>query len=84
MKHLKSQSGQFLLEALLMMFIFLAAVMIVSNAFRSNEFFANLVTSPWQSLSGLIQNGAWGTPDQTYALHPNHHDNHVSLEGVFQ
>ncbi len=78
---LSSQSGQSVLEAVLILVIFFGLVTYISNELQQNEVVANLVSGPWDSLAGLIQNGAWGTPEATSSLHPSHNANHITLIG---
>jgi hypothetical protein len=68
---IKNSRGQATIEMVLMTVVIVATALTVSSAFRNNEFFANLVSTPWKALAGLIQNGAWGTPTDTMAKHPN-------------
>lgn len=75
-KHLifvaKNQRGQMAIEMVLMTAVMVAATLFIASEFKKNEFVANLVSGPWQTLSGMIQNGVWGTPQDTMAKHPNH------------
>jgi len=79
--NLKNESGQMVLEYILIAVIFVGITFAVTAAFRDNEILANLVAKPWQSLAGMIQNGKWGTPEATMDKHPNNHFMHGSLQG---
>lgn len=71
MNRLKKLSGQASIEMALMLTVIVFVSLTVASSFKNNQYFANLVTGPWQSLSGLIQNGVWGDPQKTMAQHPN-------------
>lgn len=77
----KNQKGQAIVEALLIMIIFLGIGLMVMSFFKDQEVLAKLVKGPWQSLSGVLQNGTWGEPSKTTIMHPNTHYRHVSIRG---
>ena len=77
----KNQKGQMTVEAVLIIVLLVGLAAGVSSAFRSNEFVATLVSEPWRQLSGMIQNGNWGSPDATRSDHPSSLDRHSSMEG---
>ncbi len=68
---MKHQKGQMVVEMVLMLVLFVGVAAAVSSAFKQNQYFANLVSTPWRSLAGMIQNGVWGTPKDTMRLHPS-------------
>ena len=70
----KNKKGQATVEAVLLVVIVVAVVSLVSNFMKSNEVFKSLVYTPWQSMSGMLQNGAWGPPENTNSAHPNQSD----------
>jgi hypothetical protein len=67
----KNQSGQMVVEAVLLMSVLLGGIYFVGNEMRSRNFIAQLVSGPWLSLAGMIQNGVWGAPSDTTVQHPN-------------
>ena len=77
----RNNKGQVTIEAVLIMIVIVIATTMVSNFFKSNEVFKALVYSPWQSMSGMLQNGTWGAPDQTNSAHPNQGAQNRSTEG---
>lgn len=77
----KSNRGQMVVEAILILVIFVGISTFVSTTFRNNELIAQMVSAPWQSLSGLLQNGVWAPPQAGSTLHPSHHLRHVSTRG---
>ena len=70
-------------EAILILVILFGITQAVSNYFKSNEVFKNMVEGPWKSLSSMIQNGVWDPKGHTSSknLHPSYQDRHVSVEG---
>ncbi len=77
----QGQSGQAVTEAILIIITFLGVTFAVTNYFREQEVLRSLISTPWQSLAGMIQNGSWGAPSRTNILHPNSHDRHISIRG---
>ncbi len=77
-----SQSGQFIVEGILLMVVFLACTLLVIQYFQKNSVLSQVVSAPWQSLAGMIQNGEWSSPQASMQLHPNNHARHTSLQGA--
>jgi hypothetical protein len=73
--------GQASIEMVLMVVLFVGVAIFVGNYFREKEIFANLVSGPWQSFSGLIQNGVIGNPQNTMSQHPNQFGRLASVKG---
>lgn len=78
---LNNQSGQAIVESVLIIVIFLTVSFAVTKFFKDNEVLKGLVTTPFGSLAGMLQNGAWGPPARTNLIHPAAHARHVSLQG---
>ena len=78
---LKEQSGQMIVESILIMTMLVGFAYFISSYFRSNEIFARLISSPWTNLAGVIQNGTWAPPQKNMNLHPSDMDRRISLEG---
>jgi hypothetical protein len=76
-----SQAGQLIVEAVLIIVLLMAVTFATAKFFKSQELFKQLITGPWQSLAGLIQNGSWGTPAATAIQHPNSHGRHIVITG---
>jgi hypothetical protein len=55
----KNQSGQLLVEMILLMAIGVGISMMITNYLRDNQFAQNLVARPWATLSGMIECGTW-------------------------
>lgn len=78
---MKNSKGQVSVEIVLMLALMVGIMTLVSTSFRNNELIASLVSGPWKHLSGLIQNGSWGTPTETMTQHPNRQDRVSSPRG---
>jgi hypothetical protein len=78
---LNSEKGQLIVEAVLLMVILTGITVTLTRYFANEEVLKNLITGPWQSLSGMMQNGEWGPPSQTDAIHPANHSRHVVIVG---
>lgn len=78
---LQQQGGQMIIEAVLIMTMLMGFAYIVTSSFRSNETVAKLVSGPWTSLAGVIQNGTWAPAEQNMKSHPSDMDRRISLEG---
>ncbi len=78
---MKNQRGQASIEMVLMVALAVMVAMAVSKGLRDNEFFATLVSGPWTSITGLVQNGTWGSPEDTMAKHPNQFVRVSTVEG---
>lgn len=81
LQSIKGQAGQAITEAILLMVVFFGITLMVSQYFVDQEVLASLVKRPWQTLSGVVQNGVWETPERGIARHPNTHIRHISNEG---
>lgn len=76
-----SQSGQMIVEAVLIITLLMGATFLVTNYFRNNEVLKTLVQGPWISLAGMLQNGSWGPIKDTAAIHPSAHGRHIVITG---
>lgn len=77
-----NQSGQFIVEAVLLITLLLGATVATAKYFKDKSIVAQIISAPWKSLSGMIQNGMWAPPQASMEMHPNNHNRHTSLEGV--
>lgn len=78
---MRNQRGQFILEAILLMVIFMGLLGLVSSYFNREGILAKLVKAPWVGLAGMLQNGVWLPTDKGQPLHPSFHHRHVTIEG---
>ena len=67
----KNQKGQATVEAILIMTIFLAASMTISQAFSKNNYFASMIEGPWDFVDGMIRDGVWMKSSQSAVNNPN-------------
>jgi hypothetical protein len=80
-KLIRSQSGQMVVETILIIVLLLGFAMMASNYFNKHELMKGLVLTPWQSMAGMLQNGAWGSPSSTNQYHPAAYERHLSYMG---
>ncbi len=74
--------GQMSVELVLIMTMFFAVFIVFTRWVENEEFIENLSINPWNShIAGMIENGVWGTPEQTRLNHPHAAKRHVSREG---
>ena len=78
---LRNRAGQAAIEMVLVMALVLGASVFIGNEFRTRGFIASLVSTPWKSLAGMIQNGVWGPSQETMSQHPNSFSRVTSPEG---
>lgn len=78
---IRNQRGQFLVEGILLMVVFLGIATMVASYFRDKELIKNLVKAPWTSLAGMLQNSEWAAPDAGTINHPSRAGRHVTIEG---
>ncbi len=76
----KSREGQATVEAILLLTIFLAVSMSISQSFEKNNYFAMIIEGPWDFVDGMIQNGVWKKAAQSENLNPNGRFRHGSKE----
>lgn len=76
-----NQAGQAVIESILILVLFFALTTLVAAGFKQNELFTQMVSAPWQSLSGVLQNGVWMPPARGTAMHPSQHERHISTQG---
>lgn len=66
--------------ALITATVFIVASLIFKTL-RNQDVVSQLVDGPWEIMAGMIENGVWGTPAKTRAVHPNYLGRHISLKG---
>lgn len=81
LNNLRTQSGQMVTEAILIMVMLFAFTALVASFFKGEELFRQLITGPWRNLSGMMQNGQWADPAAGAISHPNAHGRHSTIEG---
>ena len=68
---IRNRSGQMAVEMVLIIALTVGFAVVIGNEFQSRGFIAQLISRPWKSLAGMIQNGVWGPSQETMAMHPN-------------
>jgi hypothetical protein len=76
-----NQKGQIVVEYILLMAILVAIFTFVKTQFQQQQILAKFVSTPWDTLSGVIENGVMGSPVKTKNMHPNMLYRHASMEG---
>lgn len=74
------QQGQVIIEMVLLLVLVVGLWGLFSNYAKQRKWFENLVTGPWQSMSGMIEAGVWEPPQKAIAKHPNSFNRVVSLK----
>mgnify|MGYP003352045605 CR=1 FL=1 len=80
---IQSQSGQAITEAVLILVLLMGFTLLVGRFLKDEEVLKRLIQSPFQSLAGMLQNGAWAPAKASVAIHPNMDGRHISLQGEF-
>ena len=73
-QHVHSR-GQAVIEAVLLIVLFLGVSFFIQREFRQQDLLATLVAGPWSRAQNLIENGGWTTKA---SQHPNFHSRHSS------
>ena len=81
LSHRTNQKGQMALEMILIMVLLTGFTMFVTSQFKSNEILAGILSKPWRSIAGMIENGDWKDPKDSMNSHPGNIHNHVSTKG---
>lgn len=78
---LRSQGGQMITEAILILVLLVSITFMVANFFKNQEVMKKLISGPWANLAGMIQNGVWAPVGPGSAVHPNSHNRHIAIQG---
>ncbi|MGZ3723899.1 MAG: hypothetical protein ACXVA9_13240 [Bdellovibrionales bacterium] len=79
--NLHNQGGQLIVEAVLIIVLLMAVTFSVAHFFKGQDLIKKLISGPWVSLAGLIQNGVWLPVEQSNVSHPNGHGRHIVITG---
>lgn len=69
-------SGQAVVESILLMSILLGVISIVIKGFKDNQIIQNLISAPWKKIDNVIQSG----DISKNPVHPNSISRHSSLK----
>lgn len=78
---MKNRSGQAIIEAILILALFVSVGTLATGYFKQNELFAQMVSAPWLRLAGMMQNGIWMSPKDGAPLHPTQYGRYRSIRG---
>lgn len=71
----KSEKGQVIIEAVLLLIIFTGLWIGISTKIKNQRWMKTLIEDgPWPKLNGMIESGVWETNKQAQHLHPNNLD----------
>ncbi|MCB0422137.1 MAG: hypothetical protein KDD61_14155 [Bdellovibrionales bacterium] len=79
-KPLRSQGGQMILEAILILVVLFGATLFIAEKLKSEEAFASVISKPWKSIAGMLENGYWEAPEASRTRHPNKLNRHISIK----
>lgn len=65
------QSGQVLIEMVLLGVVLIGILTMGVRVFREKKIMQNITQGPWDTTSGMIESGVWGAPAEVRAQHPN-------------
>lgn len=75
-----AQSGQMVVEGLLLMTLLLGATSFFYRSMRDRQVLASLVEKPWSRLAGMTESGVWDEPGAAARSHPNQKGRLLSLK----
>ena len=78
---LRNQNGQQIVEAVLLIVVFVGFATLVASFFNKNEILKELIGGPFQNLAGVMQNGVWAPRAKGAARHPTMHWRHLVVQG---
>lgn len=67
------QSGQFMLESVLLMTMLFGMAMLVKKQFKERHIISKLVAGPWNKVAGMMSNGVWKPEASGHDMHPQGH-----------
>lgn len=73
-----SQKGQVLIEAVLLLTLIIGLWSLFSRTAKQAKWFESMISGPWTTMSGMIENGVWESEKKAQAKHPNHFTRVVS------
>lgn len=81
-KNLAQQSGQLIIEAILLMTLFFGIAVVIKQKFGDQNIVGAMVAKPWSRVAGMMSNGVWKPEAQGRDMHPQ--GNIFSREGDVQ
>jgi len=77
---LNNNSGQFAIEAVLIMTVLVSAFVFGTSQLRESKALARLISSPWVNVVGMIECGEWKPVKQACQDHPGQRERAVSFD----
>lgn len=77
----KPQSGQFVIEAILIIVIFAAVSLLISREFQNRGVIGRLVAQPWEAMSGMIATGQWMPSNEAIGQGRHPHQRPTTRQG---
>ena len=77
---LKNEKGQFVIEAVLLMVMSIGLLVVGLRLLRDGNVVSNLVSGPWEKMSGMIESGVWEPAAKAAAKHPNQRNRLLSVD----
>ncbi len=77
---LRNERGQFLIEAVLLMVLSIGLLTVGLRVLRDGNMLSNLISGPWQRVSGMIESGVWEPANKAAARHPNQSSRLLSVD----
>jgi hypothetical protein len=71
---IKGQSGQFVIEYVLLLTVTIAVFAAVTQQLKTNLTLSKLVSDPWEKVAGMAESGSWNPPADARTKHPNNFD----------
>lgn len=76
---IKSQSGQVLIENVLMMVVLVGAFLVLVRTLQSSNYLNAMTRSPWASLKVMVECGHWSGNNKG-CIHPNLNSRHITTD----
>ncbi len=70
LKNRCKESGQFMVEAILLMTLFLGIAVVLKKKFHEENILGLLVAKPWSQISGMMSHGSWKPERFSPSVHP--------------
>lgn len=71
MNHLRSQRGQFTVEAVLILTIMVGVFTLLHREISKRQLLNSIVSGPWSHIAGMIESGVWVPAEGAKTYHPN-------------
>lgn len=79
-----NNKGQSLVEAVLLIALFLFISKLAMDGLKNNEFLISMIQKPLVKIASTIENGSPHNSEQPKLEHPNTVDKHITLRGDTQ